>query len=159
MFRAIWRSFDTPTVNRVTAKVYFVCGPTPLQSGPITHPNPLHALGRSITIVWAKTSPHLESPSSVYLYIGPLPQNLRMNPPLTLVFFLLAPPDMSVSRRTRPPPLPTTPAPPRHRRRPTRRQGPTGLAAWDDGGDRWHEGSGCGRRRGRVRRLADTFGG
>ena len=34
---------------------------------PKTHPNPLHDLGRSITIVWAKTAPHLDSPSSLYL--------------------------------------------------------------------------------------------
>ena len=33
-FRAIWSPFDTPTVNRVTAKASFVCSPTPLQSGP-----------------------------------------------------------------------------------------------------------------------------
>ena len=66
-FRAIWRSFDTPTVNRVTVEASFVCSPTPLQSGPTTHPNPLHPLGRSITIVWAKTAPHLDSPCSLYL--------------------------------------------------------------------------------------------
>ena len=53
-FRAIWSPFDTPTVNRVTVKASFVCSPTPLQSGPITHPNHLHALGRSITIVWGE---------------------------------------------------------------------------------------------------------
>ena len=34
---------------------------------PKTHPNPLHDLGRSITIVWAKTALHLESPNSLYL--------------------------------------------------------------------------------------------
>ena len=33
-FRAIWRSFDTPTVNRVTAKPSFVAAQHPLQSGP-----------------------------------------------------------------------------------------------------------------------------
>ena len=43
------------------------CSPTPLQNSPITHLTPLHALGRSITIVWAKTAPHLELPSSFYL--------------------------------------------------------------------------------------------
>ena len=66
-FRAIWSSFDTPTVNRVAAKASFVCSQTPLQSGPITHPNPLLALGRLITIAWPKTAPHLDSPSSLYL--------------------------------------------------------------------------------------------
>ena len=40
------------------------CNPTPLQNIPITHLSHFHALGRSITIVWAKTTPHLESPSS-----------------------------------------------------------------------------------------------
>ena len=36
-----------------------------------TSPKPtnFHALGRSITIVWAKTAPHLEPPSSLYLFI------------------------------------------------------------------------------------------
>ena len=45
------------------------CSPTPLQNSPITHLTPLHALGRSITIVWAKTTPHLDTPSSLYLQI------------------------------------------------------------------------------------------
>ena len=66
-FRIIWTSFDTPTVNRVTAKASFVCSPTPLPKWPKTHLTPLHALSRSITIVWAKTAPHLDSPSSLYL--------------------------------------------------------------------------------------------
>ena len=39
----------------------------PLQNQPKTHQTLFHALGRSITIVWAKTAPHLESPSSLYL--------------------------------------------------------------------------------------------
>ena len=46
------------------------CSPTPLQSGPITHPNPLHPRGRSITIAWSKTAPHLDSPNFQNLYIG-----------------------------------------------------------------------------------------
>ena len=66
-FHAIWRSFDTPTVNRVTAKASFMCSPTPLPKWPKTQQNPLHALGRSITIAWPKTAPHLDSPSSLYL--------------------------------------------------------------------------------------------
>ncbi len=66
-FRAIWSPFDTPTVNRVTVKALFVLHPNTPPKWPITHPNPLHALGRSITIVWVKTAPHLDSPSSLYL--------------------------------------------------------------------------------------------
>ena len=67
-FRAICRSFDTPTVNRVTVKLLSLCSPTPLSKWPKIHPNPLHALGRLITIAWPQTAPHLESPSSSYLY-------------------------------------------------------------------------------------------
>ena len=66
-FRAIWRSFGTPTVNRVTAKAFCVLKQNPPPNSPITHLCPLHGLGRSITIVWAKTALHLESPSSLYL--------------------------------------------------------------------------------------------
>ena len=66
-FRAIWRSFDTPTVNRVTAKSFCVLQQNSPPNNPITHLSHLHALGRSITIVWAKTVPHLDSPSSLYL--------------------------------------------------------------------------------------------
>ena len=42
------------------------CSPTPLQNSPITHLNHLHVLRRWITIVWAKTTPHLDAPSSLY---------------------------------------------------------------------------------------------
>ena len=66
-FRAIWSPFDTPTVNRVTAKASCVLQPNTPPNSPITHLSPLHALGHSITIVWAKTAVHLESPSSLYL--------------------------------------------------------------------------------------------
>ena len=66
-FRAIWRSFDTPTVNRVARKPSLCCRPKTLQNCPITLPNPIHALGHSIMIMWAKTAPHLDSPSSLYL--------------------------------------------------------------------------------------------
>ena len=66
-FRAIWRSFGTPTFNRVTAKASFVCSPTPLQSGPKPSKLPSMLSVVSITIVWAKTAPHLDSPSSLYL--------------------------------------------------------------------------------------------
>ena len=43
------------------------CSPTPLQNIPITHLSHFHALRRRITIVWAKTTPHLDTPSSLYL--------------------------------------------------------------------------------------------
>ena len=66
-FRAIWRSFGTPTVNRVARNPPFSFQPNTPPKCPITHPNPLHALGRSITIVWPKTAPHLDTPSSLYL--------------------------------------------------------------------------------------------
>ena len=38
-FRTFWTSFDTPMVNPGTVKASFVCSATPLQIGPITHPN------------------------------------------------------------------------------------------------------------------------
>ena len=66
---SIWRSFGTPTVNRATAKSICVLQQNPPQNQPKTHQTLLHALGRSITIVWAKTAPHLEPPSSLYLFI------------------------------------------------------------------------------------------
>ena len=80
-FRAIWSSFDTPTVNRVTAKSFCVLQqkkPSKQSKTPLSH---FHALGRSITIVWAKTSPHLDSPSSHKSIYSPLPRNSWMNPP------------------------------------------------------------------------------
>ena len=67
-FHAIWRSFGTPTVNRVTVKASIVCSPTPLPKWPKAQQTALHALGRSITIAWPKTAPHLDSPSSSYGY-------------------------------------------------------------------------------------------
>ena len=45
------------------------CSPTPPQIWPTTHQTLLHVLERSITIAWAKTAPHLDSPSSLYAYI------------------------------------------------------------------------------------------
>ena len=67
-FRAIWSSFDTPTVIRGTVKASCVLQPNTLPKWPKTHPNLLHHLGRSITIAWPKTAPHLDSPNSLYLY-------------------------------------------------------------------------------------------
>ena len=66
-FRSIWRSFDAPTVNRVTAKAFCVLQQENPPNSPITPLSHFHALGRSITIVWAKTALHLESPSPLYL--------------------------------------------------------------------------------------------
>ena len=66
-FRAIWRSFDAPTVNRVARNLPFVLQPNSPPNWPKTHPNPLHPLGHSIMIEWPKTAPHLDSPSSLYL--------------------------------------------------------------------------------------------
>ena len=59
MFRSIWRSFDAPTVNRVTAKAICVLQQNTPPNSPITHLSQFHTLGRSITIVWAKTALHL----------------------------------------------------------------------------------------------------
>ena len=67
-FRAIWTSFDTPTVNQGTVKASCVLQPNTIPKWPKTHLNPLHHLERSITITWPKTAPHLELPSSLYAY-------------------------------------------------------------------------------------------
>ena len=66
-FRAIWTSFDTPMVNRGTEKASYVLQPNTPQKWPKTHLNLSHHFGRSITISWPKTAPHLDSPSSLYL--------------------------------------------------------------------------------------------
>ena len=66
-FRAIWTSFDTPTVNRGTEKASCVLQPNTLPKWSKTHLRPPHHLGRSIMIAWPKTTPHLDSPSSLYL--------------------------------------------------------------------------------------------
>ena len=66
-FHAIWSPFDTPTVNQGTGRASCVLQPNTPPKWPKTHPNPLHPLGRSITIAWPKTSPHLDSPRSFYL--------------------------------------------------------------------------------------------
>ena len=66
-FRSIWTSFDTPTVNRGTVKASCVLQPNTPPKWPKTHPNPLHTIGRSITVAWPKTAPLLDSPSFLYL--------------------------------------------------------------------------------------------
>ena len=66
-FRAIWTSFDTTTANQGTEKALRMLQPNTLPKWPQTHLNLLHHLGRSITIAWPKTAPHLDSPSSLYL--------------------------------------------------------------------------------------------
>ena len=85
MDRDLPSGLGTPSVDRLSSFVPFgvrlilqrltggpqwprvCCSPTPLQSGPITNPKPLHPLGRSIMIAWPKTTLHLDSPSSLYL--------------------------------------------------------------------------------------------
>ena len=80
-FRTIWTSFDTPTVNRGTEKASCVLQPNTPQIWPKTHQTLLHVLERSITIVWAKTAPHLDSPSSLYAYIYTPPfSDLSLSP-------------------------------------------------------------------------------
>src|SRR3954468_14660556 len=81
-FRIIWTSFDTPTVNRVTAKASLSLQPNTPPFWPKTHLNPFHHLGRSITIPWTKTSFHLLLPSLLYLYIHLPSRNSRCNPSL-----------------------------------------------------------------------------
>ena len=63
-FRAIWRSFGTPTVNRGTVKASFVYSPTPLQSGPkpIQTPSMISVVrsqsrGRKPLLIWSLLSP------------------------------------------------------------------------------------------------------
>ena len=63
-FRSIWSAFDTPTVNRVTAKAFCVLQPNTPPKWPNNPSKPLHVLHRRITIVWAKTTPHLDTPTS-----------------------------------------------------------------------------------------------
>ena len=65
-------------------------------------PSHLHALGRSITIVWAKTAPYLEPPSSLYLFICDPPEKTFADQPYP------APPAGLLPRR----PEPTPAAPP-----------------------------------------------
>ena len=66
-FRAIWTSFDTPTVNRGTEKASCVLQPNTSPKWPKTHLNPLQHLGRLISIAWPKDVLNLEPPSSSYL--------------------------------------------------------------------------------------------
>ena len=72
-FRAIWTSFDTPTVNRGTEKASCVLQPDTSPIWPQTHQTLLHILERLITIAWPKTAPHLDSPSSQKSIYSPLP--------------------------------------------------------------------------------------
>ena len=80
-FCTIWTSFDTPTVNRGTEKASCVLQPNTPPKWPKTHLNLLHYLGRSITIAWPKTAPHLDSPSSLYVYIKTPPNFSFSLPP------------------------------------------------------------------------------
>ena len=83
-FHAIWSSFDTPTVNRGTVKASCVLQPNTPPKWPKTYRNLLHHLGRSITIAWPKTAPHLDSPSSLHLYKGLPPSKSQIKSTLTL---------------------------------------------------------------------------
>ena len=80
-FRVIWCPFDAPMDNRGTAKASCVLQPNTPPKWPKTHPNPLHPLSRSITIAWPKTALHLDTPSSLYLYICGLLRNFRIPKP------------------------------------------------------------------------------
>ena len=57
--------FECPA--KTPSKTPSLCSAAPPHTAHLSHPNPLHALSHSITIVWAKTAPHLDSPSSLYL--------------------------------------------------------------------------------------------
>ena len=80
-FRAIWTSFDTPTVHRGTEKASFVLQPNTLPIWAKTHQNPFHHLESLIMIAWPKTAPHLDSPSSLYLYICVSPEIFAQSKP------------------------------------------------------------------------------
>ena len=80
-FRAIWASFDTPTVNRGTEKASCVLQPKTPPIWPKTHLTLLHHLERSIIIAWPKTAPHLDSPSSLYAYLKTPPNPDLLLPP------------------------------------------------------------------------------
>ena len=67
-FRVIWTSFDAPTINRGIKKASCVLQSNTRPIWPKTHQTKLHHLERSITIVWPKTAPHLDSPSFLYAY-------------------------------------------------------------------------------------------
>ena len=95
-FRAIWTSFDTPTVNRGTEKASCVLKPNAPPLCPKTHQTLLHVLERSITIAWPKTTPHLDSPSSLYAYLK--------TPPFSDLPSPRNPKNSSLRRRTCPPP-------------------------------------------------------
>ena len=66
-FCAIWRSFDTPTVNRVTVKALFCVQPNTPPKWPNNPPKPLPSSRSFDHDRVAKTAPHLDSPSSLYL--------------------------------------------------------------------------------------------
>ena len=53
-------------LTELTETPLFSCSPAPLHTAHLAHLNPLHALRRWITIVWAKTAPHSDFPSFLY---------------------------------------------------------------------------------------------
>ena len=68
-FRDVWSSFVLKRLTALPQRPLLSCSPTPLQNGPITHLNYLHVLRCRITVMWAKITPHLDTPNSLYLYI------------------------------------------------------------------------------------------
>ena len=107
-FRVIWTSFDAPMVIRGTVKASCVLQPNTLPIWPKTHLNLLHHLGRSITIAWAKTTPHLDSPSSTYAYIYTPHSKSQISPRPQTLKLLRASPDISsrAAGHVQPPPPP-----------------------------------------------------
>ena len=76
--------------------------PNTPQICPKTHHTLLHVLERSITIAWAKTAPHLDSPSSTYAYLNTPHFGSRLPPRLPPKKNRSTPPptDVSGSDRT-----------------------------------------------------------
>ena len=106
-----------------------MCCSKPPSKQPKTHLSPLHALGRLITIVWAKTALHLESPSSLCLYKHPpRPKSGSRNPsPLPPCAGHVRPTPDESRRRPQPTGARHVVSPPPVRRRPARpTSGPCG---------------------------------
>ena len=71
--RRVSSPFATPTVILVGSKcLHFEAQDTPPTAHQTT-PNPSYHLGHPILIAWPKTALHLDNPSSLCLYICPLP--------------------------------------------------------------------------------------
>src|SRR6187399_1557436 len=69
--RRVWSSFGAPTVILVGSKcLHFEAQDTPPKAHQ-TSPNLSLHLGHPILIAWPKTTPHLDNPGSLCLYICP----------------------------------------------------------------------------------------